>query len=614
VVFPTYCHHLSLLIFVIKMMIFIFWLLFHLSTATTDVSSCTCGFRDPRSGATWTDAIIAYANETEQVPVDNLVAEDFQHAYEKNWNARFRAGASPANVGHNDSTAPGWNGNAWTLNLDSPTREHAVVGASIRSMRRDIRYGSFEAAMGPPTPGVGGSVLAMMVEYNETQTLSINVMNADDPKDAWTSFMMFGDWRGTRSKGVNFTDFGNGTYKFPTSPWGLVPYRLEWSDKKADYFIGDALARSVNTRQASERWPSTPSTLYLRHSSIGDAYTSEGPPPNGSYARVGMLRAFFNSSLMTDVEHNAFDARCGKSDHVQCLVTDTLLRGASPYLQHATTRFKEKPTNYRKRWPAIFVASICISISTILLVHASIKRTPWKPKIPVVQPDSGVAAGKTSSTSSSTILSATPSFIFSEGYGLANAAQTPGFGTPGAVTPGISTPRGDFPGSALSHAHASMVSLTAAPDNNFNMPLPSGLWIQRNEQKRNDRSSMEIRPISKTTYASSFVEHSEQKGLSEVNVDELSVSIDDSDTKVPAITVNQINPSSGAFLGATAPMSPPKARVDYLAGLVSRVTSFILLALITKLIGRARFRACHPDPFLPDIPPCNRNSVHPCPL
>jgi hypothetical protein len=555
-------------------MIFVFWLLFHLSTATTDVSSCTCGFRDPRSGATWTEAIITYANETDQLPANSLVAEDFQHAYEKNWNARFRAGASPANVGHHDSTAPGWNGNAWTLKLDSPTKDHAVVGASIRSLRRDIRYGSFEAAMGPPTPGVGGSVLAMMVEYNETQTLSINIMNADDPKDAWTSFMMFGDWRGTRSKGVNFTDFGNATYKFPSSPWGLVPYRLEWGDKKANYFIGDALARSVSTRQASERWPSTPSTLYLRHSSIGDAYTSEGPPPNGSYARVGMLRAFFNSSLMTEVDHNAFDARCGLSGHVQCLVTDTLLRGSSPYLQHATTRFKEKPIDYKKRWPAIFVASICISLSTILLAHALIKRAPWKPKFPAVEADSGVTAGKAPSTSSSTVPSATPSLIFSEGYGLANAAQTPGFGTPGATTPGTSTPHGYFSRSASSHAHASMVSLAATPEANLDVLLPSGLWIQRTEQRRNaDRSSMEITSISKKTCPSPFVEHNNEKKLLEVNVDEIGISSNISDTKVPEITVKQIDASKVASMGAIAPMSPLKARVDYLAGLVSRVTS-----------------------------------------
>lgn len=565
------------------MMIFVFWLLFQLSAATTDVTSCKCGFRDPRSGAIWTDAIITYANETDQLPADCLVAEDFQHAYEKNWNARFRAGASPVNIGHNDSTGPGWSGNAWILNLDRPTKHHAVVGASIRSLRRDIRYGSFEAAVGPPTPGVGGSVLAMRIEYNESQTLNINVMNADDPKDAWTSFMMFGDWRGTRSKGVNFTDFGNETYKFPSSPWGLVPYRLEWSDRKADYFIGDALARSVSTRQASERWPTTPSTLYLRHSSIGDAYTSEGPPPNGSYARVGMLRAFFNSSLMSLADHNAFDARCGGDAHMQCLVTDTLLRGSSPYLHAATAPFKEKRIDYKKRWPAIFVASICISISTVLLAHALIKRAPWRAKSSAIEASSGATSGKASSTASSTVPSATASFVFSEGYGLANAAQTPGFGTPGAVTPGTSTPYGYFSRTTSSHTLASMISLAATPGPNTNVPLPSGLWIQRTDQKSGtNRSSMEITSIQEKTQATASIELNDAKKLPEIIVHEISISSRSSDTKNPEITVKKIDPLQGASVGATAPISAPKARVDYLAGLVSTLLPSILMPLTTS--------------------------------
>jgi hypothetical protein len=523
--------------------------------AATDVSSCTCGFRDPRSGAIWTDAIITYANETDRLPEGSLVAEEFQHAYEKNWNARYRAGASAANIGHNDSTAPGWIGDAWNLNLNRPTKNHAVVGASIRSFRRDIRFGSFEAAMGPPKPGVGGSVLAMRLEYNETQTLNINVMNADDPKDAWTSFMMSGDWRGTRSKGVNFTDFGNNTYNFSSSPWDLVPYRLEWSDKKADYFIGDALARTVSAREAIGRWPITPSTLYLRHSSIGDAYTSEGPPPNGSYARVGMLRAFFNSSLMSIAEHAAFDAHCGGEGHVQCLVTDTQLRGSSPHKQAATTRFKERAIDYKKRWPAIFVASICISISTILLAHALIKRAPWKPKNQAVGANSGAAPGTASSAPPSTVPSATPSVIFSEGYGLANAAQTPGYGTPGAVTPGTSTPPG-----YLSTARGSMVSLAMTPDATSNVPVPSGIWIRKENASR---SSLDITRIQVKKQASAFVELIDNKKLPQITVNETGLSFEGSDTKLPEISVKPVD------VEAKAPISAPKVRVDYLAGLVS---------------------------------------------
>jgi hypothetical protein len=546
--------------------IFILWGLFQLSTATTDVSSCACGFRDPRTGAVWTDAIITYANETDKLPPNSLIAEDFQHSYEKNWNSRYRAGASAANIGHNESTAPGWDGNAWTLNLDRPTKDHAVVGASIRSLRRDIRYGSFEAALGPPKPGVGGSVLAMRLDYNETQTLNINVMNADDPKDAWTSFMMYGDWRGTRSKGVNFTDFGNSTYKFPSSPWGFVPYRIEWSDKQANYFIGDALVRSISIREVYERWPVTPSTLYLRHSSIGDAYTSEGPPPNGSYANVGMLRAFFNSSLMSIADHKAFDARCGGSGG-QCLVTDTLLRGSSPFSHAATLPFKERRIDYKRRWPAIFVASICISISTILLVHALIKRAPWKSKESTTE-GSGVVPDTVPSNAPSAAPSATPSVIFNEHYGLTNAAQTPGTGTPGAVTPGTSTPHTYFSRPISAYARGSMISLPGTPDAHSTGLLPNSISVHRSGVNNPFRDSLEITPITDSNQTSTFEGLSDEKKSAAVTVKEVAV-YNDSKTKLPEITVNEISVSKAATVGAKAPISAPKARVDYLAGLVS---------------------------------------------
>jgi hypothetical protein len=559
---------------IMSMIVFVFWLLLQLSAATTDVSSCACGFRDPRTGAVWTDAIITYANETDRLPANSLIAENFQHSYEKNWNALYRAGASAANLGYNESTSPGWTGNAWTLNLEKPSQDHAVVGASIRSLRSDIRYGSFEAALGAPKPGVGGSVLALRLDYNESQTLNINVMNADNPKNAWTSFMMYGDWRGSRSNGVNFSDFGNSTYEFASSPWGFVPYRIEWSDKQADFFIGDALARSVSARDVSP-WPTTPSTLYMQHSSIGDTYTSQGPPPNGSIAKVGMLRAFFNSSLMSVDDHVAFDVRCEGSGQVQCLVTDTLLRGSSPFSEAAAAPFKELSINYKKRWPAIFIASICITISSVLLAHALIKRAPWKPKKPVADNDDARSTASSNTLTPSAFPSAMPSVIFSESYGLTHAAQSLGTDTPGAVTPhgGCYTP------SVSSYAKASLLSLVVAP-----VPVPGALFGQGENKEYTVRQSLELTPVSETTYSHTFPELAGEKKLSQVIVQETETNSNGSVTKLPKTTVKQIGLPEGAAAaraGPNVPISAPKQRVDYLAGLVSIL--FFLFRLHTDI-------------------------------
>lgn len=542
----------------------------HSSIATIDVGFCSCGFLDPRTGAVWTDTILTYANETATLPTDALVAEDFQHASEKNWNAHYRAGASANNIVYSESIAPGWSGGAWQLNINRPTRQHAVVGASIRSIRRDIRYGTFEVALRAPPPGVGGSVLSMRLDYNESQSLDINVMNANDPKDAWTSFMMSGDWRGARSKGVNFTDFSNSTYNYPTSPWEFVPYRIDWTDKKANYFIGDSLARSIVIRETTKQWPTTPSTLYIRHLSVGDAYTSEGPPLNGSFAHVGVIRAFFNSSLMSKTDRITFDTQCrGKK---QCLVTDTSLRGSSVYSIDATQEFKELPEDYKKRWPAILVACTSLAISTILLIHALIKRALWatEASIPMEGPDTTTTPSGVADQGHLILkdLSSMPNVLVSEGYGLTGGADSLGNVTPGAVTPGVSTPGTMTTGDYLPSRKISSTSLisTSGPDSGYNSSpttkppsrllqvasLPVGTWnaLRDNERMTQTRG---VEPGS-----TSVEELDPKKRLSEVQT-------------------KDINGCKKPAAGTKPPSDAPKQRVDYLAGLVSACTSFTLI-------------------------------------
>jgi hypothetical protein len=505
--------------------------------ATTDVSSCSCGFLDSKTGVVWTDALITYSNETAELPGGSLLAEDFQNPYEKNWNARYRAGAKPFNLVHEESTSPGWNGTAWTLKIEPPTKDHIVLGASLRSVRRDIQYGTFEAALAAPKPGIGGSILSMRLDYNETQTVNLNVMNADAPKDAWTSFMIYGDWRGTRSKGVNFSDFGNSSYGFQGSPWGFVPYRINWNNaSNIDFFIGDALARSVRSKGAAKPLPVTPATFRIQHSSFGDMYTSEGPPPNGSDARVGMIRAFFNSSRMSSEDHAAFDKRCHLAPASTCLVSDTSLRGASNFSLAASRPWKHEAFDYKKRWPAIFVVSISVAISTILLAHAIFKRAPWKPKQSAGSPDPPVASTATRSGRISKDLP--PSFIYSEHDALAFTAQLPGMGTPGQVTPGTVTPRASMPPSS-SHGSAQI----------FWSSSRDSLEIFKVNEKKQVGGQIVAPSVEIGKY--------DEKKQVEVTVKELS------ETKEPATSNTTLN-------DAKPPIVAPKQRVDYLAGLVSQ--------------------------------------------
>lgn len=375
----------------------------------------------------------------------------------------------------------------------------------------------------------------MRLDYNETQTVNLNVMNADAPKDAWTSFMIYGDWRGTRSKGVNFSDFGNTTYRFQGSPWGFVPYRINWNNaSNIEFFIGESLARTVRSKGAAKPLPVTPATFRIQHSSFGDMYTSEGPPPNGSDARVGMIRAFFNTSSMTSVDHASFDKRCRLAQTSMCLVSDTSLRGASNFSLSASRPWKPKAIDYKKRWPAIFVVSVSAAVSMVLLAHAIFKRAPWK-----LNPAGGSLdpprPTETSSGRPSKDLSISPSFIHSEHDALAFTAQLPGAGTPGNTTPRTSF----FPRSS----HGSTQAFWASSRDSLDI-------CRMNGNKQGGSETVTSTPSARTG------KHNEKKEVE--------------------IIVNMIpnkNPSaSKACLFEAKPIvAAPKQRVDYLAGLVSEL-------------------------------------------
>lgn len=112
-----------------------------------DVSDCSCGFVDEKHDQIWTDALIVYFNETNQIP-DEFDVLDFHHNKEYGYNSLYRQGASPANaqIGDFDDT----NINATDglqLWIDPGTGQHYVQGSGIEAKRQDIHFGTFRAAM-----------------------------------------------------------------------------------------------------------------------------------------------------------------------------------------------------------------------------------------------------------------------------------------------------------------------------------------------------------------------------------------------------------------------------------------------------------------------------------
>jgi len=332
------------------------------NTTTRTTPDCSCGFYDPSTQDLFTDSTIVYFNETKTIPNATFTVESYEHSYERNWNALYRTGARKSNLHFgNDSLE---------LYVSPSTPDHLVVGASLRTTRQDIQYGSFRSWVRSPPQWPGGSVLSMLLNYNETEAFSLNMMNRNDPSDAWVSTLA-GNQFPDRNLGVNYSTLTNST----SSPWEYLELRVDWTKDKINYFVAGNLTRSISKGHGIII-PSTPAPLHLQHWSVGDWYSSQGPPTYQSTANLLWTRFFFNSSSTTADERRTFDARCSPS--AACRMDDLSLRSTSSYPIHAVRKWKLTHPQWRRRWPPILIASVGMALSTLVLLHAIVRRSPWE--------------------------------------------------------------------------------------------------------------------------------------------------------------------------------------------------------------------------------------------
>jgi hypothetical protein len=100
------------------------------TTSALDVSDCSCGFLDATDNQIWTDAIIVYFNETNQLP-DEFKPLDFTHHREFGYNALYRQGASPDNVIIGTVQDENVNEQALQLWIDAGTGQHLVCRVPV---------------------------------------------------------------------------------------------------------------------------------------------------------------------------------------------------------------------------------------------------------------------------------------------------------------------------------------------------------------------------------------------------------------------------------------------------------------------------------------------------
>ena len=355
----------------------LFVLLFRSILGSRSSSDCSCGYYDFKTSTLYTETSIAYFNESEIIAADQFIPESYTHSYERSWNVQYREGASPSNVAisgylsSNDSQS----NQSLELRVEPSKANHVVMGGGLKTTRQDIQYGSFRALMRSPAQWVGGSALSLSLKFNRTQTVSLNVQNANDPSAASVTMLQGEDFPDPKYR-IGFSNmtsgsFGNGTI----SPWGYTEYRIDWTPKELKFFIGDHLARTVR-KSNTEEFFTTPSPLYIQHWSNGNPYSSQGPPEQPTFAGVLWLRMFFNSSSMTESEHLSFNERCGVSQ--ACSVDDMTLRNSSLYPQRATRQWKQAHKPRPTRWFTIWIAVTCILITISVLVGPLWDRTREK--------------------------------------------------------------------------------------------------------------------------------------------------------------------------------------------------------------------------------------------
>ncbi|KAM3424312.1 hypothetical protein BST61_g11151 [Cercospora zeina] len=344
-------------------------------------SDCSCGFRDPRTQEVFTESIILYFNETKSVDQHIFEVRNFRNRNQRGWNTIFPQGASPVNIQFGKNASWEWQEELNTTQpsmqmiLDPPLQyDHLSVGAELRSMRRDIQYGTFRSEMRSAQPWVGGSAMSMYVKYNASQDVELDLLNMNNASLAKVMQTVNGEYPSS-GLAVNYTDIENGTAPgFPArSPWDFMDVRFDWNETVVNFWINGNNSRHITTDDRTI--PEAPGTFYFSHWSTGDRNYMQGPPPNGSYGSVKWIRAFFNSSLMTNSDHSSYDRRCSTAS--QCSVDDVSLRGSTEYSRAATRPWKATLQQRGLRDAAGFVAAAFSFFGAAAIVNALIRRGPW---------------------------------------------------------------------------------------------------------------------------------------------------------------------------------------------------------------------------------------------
>lgn len=294
----------------------------HLATVLARDVNCACGYLDPVTKDLWTDTTILYFNETDAEALSknpDFMDLSFTNMYESGYTAIYRQGASNSNVDLETNVG------VLQLTVNPSTKQHSVVGGGIRTVRQDIRYGSFRAGLQPAQPlSQGGSALSMYYHFNESQSIGIDVVNGETMPDSTVLFDTA--LPGAYLKSINFS-FDNVSQASET--WKMNEWQFDWTPKIVEYSTPLNSSVKFNITSKKHELPSIPGPVFFKHRSTATKISSQGPPTRDTQAYVGYIRMFFNSTMTSKA--SVFDAQCSILQEAVCSTEDHTLRVSSTY-------------------------------------------------------------------------------------------------------------------------------------------------------------------------------------------------------------------------------------------------------------------------------------------
>ncbi|BFZ57697.1 hypothetical protein PYCC9005_004750 [Savitreella phatthalungensis] len=328
-------------------------------------TDCACGFLDPVTGDLWTDSTIIYFNETtpDQIAsTPDFISLNFTNIYEDGYDATFRQACYPSNLGLTDS--------ALRMVLSAAQPNHVSVGSGLRTTRQDIQYASIRAYMQPaPMYGVGGSAMSMYYHFNVSQSISLDVVTGNTPAASTVNYRVSMPRVSLNPYNYTFYNVSQDTAKvYEKNEW-----RIDWTRDRVNYFssLNHTASWNLTRSQYTHGMPSAPGPIYFKHWATGGA-TTQGPPMADTFAEVGYIRIFFNSTISSTDDN--FGAQCRILQTPTCSTDDNTLRGSSTFTADSAKRWMQDIRPYKAPKWSIYGVAVAGVLFLLIVIHAIFRR------------------------------------------------------------------------------------------------------------------------------------------------------------------------------------------------------------------------------------------------